>query len=73
MISAYLFKHFNFINVYGIFSNFIYHKCLCSKISKHLKIMHKCFLKYASKHTNSLLNKIYGINSYLISSYKISS
>ena len=51
MISTYLFKHFNFINVYdGIFNNFSCYKCLGSNASKYLKIMHKSFLKYASKH-----------------------
>ena len=36
VISAHLFKHFNFINVYdGLFS---YYKCLCSNTFKHPKI-----------------------------------
>ena len=51
MICVYLFKHFNFISVYdGIFSNFSCYKYLCSNKSKHLKIIHKSFLKYAYKH-----------------------
>ena len=49
--SVYLSKHFNFISVYNnIFSNFSYYKCLCSNASKHLKMMHKDFLKYVSKY-----------------------
>ena len=50
MTSDYLSKHFNFICTYnGLFSNFCYYKCLNSNTSKHLKIMYKRFLKYASK------------------------
>ena len=51
MKSVYLFKHFNFISAYdGLFNNFSNFKCLCSNASKHFKIMHKRFLKYAFKH-----------------------
>ena len=51
MTIAYLFKYFNFISSYNdFFSNFSYYKCLSSNASKHLKMMHKRFLKYASKH-----------------------
>ena len=46
MASAYLSKHFNFISAYdGLFSYFSYYKCVCSDASKHLKMMHKRFLK----------------------------
>ena len=49
--SVYLLKYFNVISVYNdIFNNFSCYKCLCSNASKYLKIMHKRFLKYASKH-----------------------
>ena len=51
MISAYLSRHLNFISAYdGLFSNFSYYKCLYSNASKHLKMMHKCILKYTFKH-----------------------
>ena len=51
IISVYLFKHLNFISIYDcLFSNFSYYKCLCINTSKHVKIMQKHFLKYASKH-----------------------
>ena len=51
MTSVYLFKDFNFISDYdGLFSNFNCYKCLCSNASKHLKIIHKRFLKYAYKY-----------------------
>ena len=51
MTSAYLSKHFNFINAYdGLFNNFNYYKYLCINTSKHFTTMHKCFLKYAYKH-----------------------
>ena len=51
MTSAYLFKHFNFISVYNsLFGNLSYYKCLCSNASNYLKMMHKRFLKYVSKH-----------------------
>ena len=51
MINGYLSKYFNFISAYNdIFSNFSYYKCLSNNASKHLKMMHKCFLKYVSKH-----------------------
>ena len=60
MTSAYLFKHFNFLSVYdSIFSIFSYYTSLCINASKHLKIVHKRFLKYASKaNTNIFFNKI---------------
>ena len=48
--NVYLFKHFNFISsCNGLFNNFNYYKYLSSNASKHHKIMHKHFLKYASK------------------------
>ena len=51
MINGYLSKYFNFISAYNdIFSNFSYYKCLSNNASKHLKMMHKRFLKYVSKH-----------------------
>ena len=52
MTSAYLYKYFNFLSAYDdfFFNNFSYYKCLCSNISKHLKIIHKHFLKYTFKY-----------------------
>ena len=51
MKNVYLSKHFNFISAYdGLYNNFNYYMCLCSNASKYFKMMHKHFLKYASKH-----------------------
>ena len=51
MASDYLFKYFNFISTYdGLFNNFNCYKYLYNKVFKHIKIIHKCFLKYAFKH-----------------------
>ena len=48
MIYIYISKHFNFISAYNGF--FSYYKCLSNNASKHLKMIHNRFLKYASKH-----------------------
>ena len=50
MTSAYLSKYFNFISSYDChFSNFNSDRCLCSNTIKYLNIIHKSFLKNASK------------------------